>query len=130
MFDQFLYTKRKVASTNLNSNIFPPVVIFLSPVFRSKKTHDTRNVGSAARFNIRHMSGVFSGLLQAKPGEFAEAEKVRRGPGSDGVAGWVLPFYPAEMVKGWSLKPGKMVNIDGVPGKNGDLNIFEPQTLD
>eukprot|EP00435_Cladocopium_sp_Y103_P017749 s2691_g4.t1 len=27
-------------------------------------------------FNIRHMSGVFSGLLQAKPGEFAEAEKV------------------------------------------------------
>jgi len=76
------------------------------------------------------MSGVFSGLLQAKPGEFAEAEKVRRGPGSDGVAGWVLPFYPAEMVKGWSLKPGKMVNIDGVPGKNGDLNIFEPQTLD
>jgi hypothetical protein len=39
-------------------------------------------------------------------------------------------FYPAEMVKGWSLNPGKMVNIDGVPGKNGDLNIFEPQTLD
>ncbi|CAK9016337.1 unnamed protein product [Durusdinium trenchii] len=27
-------------------------------------------------FNIRHMSGVFSGLLQAKPGEFADAEKV------------------------------------------------------
>jgi len=27
-------------------------------------------------FNIRHMSGVFGGLLQAKPGEFADAEKV------------------------------------------------------
>jgi hypothetical protein len=78
------------------------VVIFLSPVFRFKITHDTRNVGSA-RFNIRPMSGVFSGLLQAKPGEFAEAEKVRRGPGSDGVAGWVLP------------------------GRNGERMEFEPR---
>ena len=34
---------------------------------------------AAARFNIRHMSGVFSGLLQAKPGEFAEAEKAMGG---------------------------------------------------
>merc|ERR1711879_209447 len=27
-------------------------------------------------FNIRHMSGVFSGLLAAKPTEFVEAEKL------------------------------------------------------
>eukprot|EP00930_Biecheleria_cincta_P100463 TRINITY_DN920_c0_g1_i2.p1 TRINITY_DN920_c0_g1~~TRINITY_DN920_c0_g1_i2.p1 ORF type:complete len:4610 (-),score=1017.36 TRINITY_DN920_c0_g1_i2:106-13935(-) len=27
-------------------------------------------------FNIRHMSGVFNGLLQAKPAEFVEAEKI------------------------------------------------------
>jgi len=27
-------------------------------------------------FNIRHMSGVFGGMLQAKPNEFADAEKV------------------------------------------------------
>ena len=27
-------------------------------------------------FNIRHMSGVFSGLLKAKPTEFTDAEKL------------------------------------------------------
>merc|ERR1719359_1117838 len=27
-------------------------------------------------FNIRHMSGVFAGLLQAKPAEFVDAEKL------------------------------------------------------
>ena len=27
-------------------------------------------------FNIRHMSGVFSGLLKAKPSEFTDAEKL------------------------------------------------------
>ena len=27
-------------------------------------------------FNIRHMSGVFAGLLKAKPSEFMDAEKL------------------------------------------------------
>jgi len=47
--------------------------------FGSTVTSRKATISTDDRFNIRHMSGVFSGLLQAKPGEFAEAEKARKG---------------------------------------------------
>ena len=77
--DDVIFWGLSLNTSHLDSNL-RPILFLYSESCKSIHFFATANSLSKRnhhRFNIRHMSGVFSGLLQAKPGEFAEAEKAR-----------------------------------------------------